>query len=367
MMDLDPMINTSQNENNYSDYDDRPIRPMDQDALNEALARLPILVDEDDLMKSSDPNTSIKARRQPILAYSTRRKNFSGFNVNESVLNVTETPINNKRKLGGCTPMNKLIKQIDARQDLMHLKEENKILEEAKVNLQLEYTSLQKTHETQLEILKQEHQQQIETLTQEHNSQLEQFNAFLVSKEQLLIQTNLELDNLRNNHTLLLLEKETLDKIVAEYQLIKDEMNNKLIEDEIAIKKLREEIENITSIQQQKQSTLKSSLAMGRMPIKEITTDRSRTTNNTSSINTKNEASRSKSNNKTSSARALVCSTPSVNTNLNKPVPSTNKPPLSKSKPKLNAILDDKKKLTSTDKHKSLASTHLKPKIVVVK
>ena len=46
-MDLDPLVNTSQDENTYSDYDDRPIRPMDQDALNEALARLPILIDED--------------------------------------------------------------------------------------------------------------------------------------------------------------------------------------------------------------------------------------------------------------------------------------------------------------------------------
>jgi hypothetical protein len=55
-MDLDPMINISQNENDYSDYDNRPIRPMDQDALNEALARLPILADEDDSMSSSDPN-----------------------------------------------------------------------------------------------------------------------------------------------------------------------------------------------------------------------------------------------------------------------------------------------------------------------
>ncbi|CAF3455612.1 unnamed protein product [Rotaria sp. Silwood1] len=132
-MDLDPMINTSQDENNYSDYDNRPIRPMDQDALNEALARLPILIDEDDSTRNSDSNTSIKLRRQPVLAYSTRRKNFSGVNINQTVLNVTETPTNNKRKLGGCTPTNKFIKQIDARQDLMNLKEENKILEE--VNL----------------------------------------------------------------------------------------------------------------------------------------------------------------------------------------------------------------------------------------
>ena len=56
-MDLDPMINTSQDENDYVDYDNRPIRPMDQDALNEALARLPILVDEDELTNNSDPNT----------------------------------------------------------------------------------------------------------------------------------------------------------------------------------------------------------------------------------------------------------------------------------------------------------------------
>lgn len=52
-MDLDPMINTSQDENDYCNYDNRPIRPMDQDALNEALARLPILEDENE----NDPNT----------------------------------------------------------------------------------------------------------------------------------------------------------------------------------------------------------------------------------------------------------------------------------------------------------------------
>jgi hypothetical protein len=51
------MIKTSQDENDYINYDNRPIRPMDQDALNEALARLPILVDEDDLTNSSDHNT----------------------------------------------------------------------------------------------------------------------------------------------------------------------------------------------------------------------------------------------------------------------------------------------------------------------
>lgn len=55
-MDLDPVINTSDDENTYGDYDNRPIRPMDQDALNEALARLPILIDEEDCMNITDPN-----------------------------------------------------------------------------------------------------------------------------------------------------------------------------------------------------------------------------------------------------------------------------------------------------------------------
>ncbi|CAF4646741.1 unnamed protein product [Rotaria sp. Silwood1] len=337
-MDLDPMINTSQDENNYSDYDNRPIRPMDQDALNEALARLPILIDEDDSTRNSDSNTSIKLRRQPVLAYSTRRKNFSGVNINQTVLNVTETPTNNKRKLGGCTPTNKFIKQIDARQDLMNLKEENKILEES--------------HETELERLKQEHEQEIQTLIQGKNK-------------------NLELDNLRNNHMMLLLEKETLDKIVAEYQLIKEEMNNKLIENETIITKLREEMENMRSIQQQKHLTAKSSLATGRMPIKDISTDRSRTTNNVISKDTNNETNRSKSSKKVSNARGPLCSTPFVTTNLNKSTSSTcssistNKPPSSKVKIKPNVIIDDKKKLTH--KHTNLTSTHVKPKIVTMK
>ncbi|CAF2515002.1 unnamed protein product [Rotaria sp. Silwood2] len=340
-MDLDPMINISQDENTYSDYDNRPIRPMDQDALNEALARLPILIDEDDSTRNSDLNTSIKSRRQPVLAYSTRRKNFSDVTINQTVLNVTESPTNNKRKLGGCTPMNKFIKQIDARQDLMNLKEENKILEEVKANLQLEYVLLKKSHETELERLKQEHQQDIETLIQEHNLQREQFNASLADKEQTLFQTNLELDNLRNNHMMLL--------------------------------KLREEIENMKTIQQQEQLTSKSSLATGRMPIKEISTDRSRATNNTISRNTNNEVNRSKSNKKVSNTRGPLCSASSVTTNLNKSTSSTcsststNKPPLSKLKLKPKVVIDDKKKLTSTDKHTNLASTHSKPKIVTVK
>ncbi|CAF4472142.1 unnamed protein product, partial [Rotaria sp. Silwood2] len=229
------------------------------------------------------------------------------------------------------------------------------------------------SHETELERLKQEHQQDIETLIQEHNLQREQFNASLADKEQTLFQTNLELDNLRNNHMMLLLEKETLDKIVAEYQLIKEEMNNKLIENEIIITKLREEIENMKTIQQQEQLTSKSSLATGRMPIKEISTDRSRATNNTISRNTNNEVNRSKSNKKVSNTRGPLCSASSVTTNLNKSTSSTcsststNKPPLSKLKLKPKVVIDDKKKLTSTDKHTNLASTHSKPKIVTVK
>jgi hypothetical protein len=131
IMDLDPMISSIQEDFAYSDYDDRPIRPMNQEALNETLARLPILIDEDDHNNrtngSSDSNTSIKARltnrRQPILAYSTRRKNLpvpaSGVNNNQSLLHVNTTigtPKSNKRKLGGCTPTvtpsaNKVIKR----------------------------------------------------------------------------------------------------------------------------------------------------------------------------------------------------------------------------------------------------------------
>ena len=60
-MDLDPMMSSSHDEYSYSDYDDRPIRPMNQEALNETLARLPILIDEDDYnirtYGSSDPNS----------------------------------------------------------------------------------------------------------------------------------------------------------------------------------------------------------------------------------------------------------------------------------------------------------------------
>jgi len=73
--------------------------------------------------------SSIKARltnrRQPILAYSTRRKNLPtasssvNNNNNQSLLHVNTTigtPKSNKRKLGGCTPTvtpsaNKVIKR----------------------------------------------------------------------------------------------------------------------------------------------------------------------------------------------------------------------------------------------------------------
>ena len=63
-------------------------------------------------------------RRQPILAYSTRRKNLqtstSSVNSNQSLLHVNitiGTPKSNKRKLGGCTPTvtpsaNKVIKRL---------------------------------------------------------------------------------------------------------------------------------------------------------------------------------------------------------------------------------------------------------------
>ena len=132
------MISSSQEDCVYSDYDDRPIRPMNQEALNETLAKLPILIDEDDYNNrtnaSSDSNTryshsflsfsrsspchlniSIKARltnrRQPNLAYSTRRKNLpttsSTNTTNPYLLHVNTTvatPKSNKRKLGGCTP-----------------------------------------------------------------------------------------------------------------------------------------------------------------------------------------------------------------------------------------------------------------------
>ncbi|CAF4597180.1 unnamed protein product [Rotaria sp. Silwood2] len=59
-MDLDLMINTSQDENDYINYGNRLIRPMDQDILSEAFSRLPIFVDKDELINNSHSNRSIK-------------------------------------------------------------------------------------------------------------------------------------------------------------------------------------------------------------------------------------------------------------------------------------------------------------------
>jgi hypothetical protein len=189
-------------------------------------------------------------------------------------------------------------------------------------------------------------------LIQEHNLQCEQFNASLADKEQLLMQTNLELDNLRNDHTMLLLEKETLDKIVEEYQLVKEEMNHKLTESETIIKNLRDEIENLTKIQQQKQSTSKSVSVNGRIP----STDRSRTPNNIGSIN--------RSNAKVATTREPGCPSSSVPTSLNKPISSTLKP----SKLKSGVFIDDKKKSFSTDKHVNPATSgRLKQKLIPTK
>jgi hypothetical protein len=405
-MDLDPMISNSQEDYSYSDYDNRPIRPMNQEALNETLARLPILIDEDDYNNrtngSSDSNSSIKARltnrRQPILAYSTRRKNLpitsSGVINNQSLLHVNTTmatPKSNKRKLGGCTPTvtpsaNKVIKQVDWRLELAQIKEENKLLEETKANLQLECVLLKNTHETELEHLKQEHQQTIDALFEEHKLQREQFDSTLAEKEQSISQTNLELENLRNDHTLILLEKETLEKIVAEYQLFREEMTVKLTENEITIKNLREEVERLTKIQeqQQKQSTTKSTLANGRMPLKGTATDRPRTAGSTVSTNTKNEPIRSKTNVKVSTTRGTkkdeLMTTPSssVNTSLNKSnsstcsSASTLKPPPPKSKTKTSMIIEQEKKksvssVPSIDKRKSLIATRTRSKVIPTK
>lgn len=402
-MDLDPMISSCQEEYSYSDYDDRPIRPMNQEALNETLARLPILIDDEDYNNrtngSSDSNTSIKARltnrRQPNLAYSTRRKNLqssasTGVNNQQPLLQLntmTTTPKSNKRKLGGFTPTvtpsaSKVIKQIDWRLEIAQLKEENKLLEEAKNNLQLECILLKNTHETDLENLKQDHQQTIDLINQEHKKQCEQFDAIIVEKEQLISQTNLELDNLRNDHSLLLLEKETLDKIVDEYKLYKEEMTNKLTEHELTIKNLREEVEKLTKIQEQqkqtKQSSSKSTLSNGRVPLKENATDRPRTAGSTMPINRKIEPTRTKTTAKITSIRGTkrdeLMSTPvsSINTSLNKSnssscrtTPTTKAPP-PKSKTKLNSIIDEKKKsilsLPSVDKRTSIIATRTRSK-----
>ncbi|CAF1353263.1 unnamed protein product [Rotaria magnacalcarata] len=412
-MDLDPMISSSQEDYSYSDYDNRPIRPMNQEALNETLAKLPILIDEDDYNNrtngSSDSSISIKARltnrRQPILAYSTRRKNnlqsssTSNTNSNQSLLHVNTTigtPKSNKRKLGGCTPTvtpsaNKVIKQLDCRQELIQLKEENKLIAQAKENLQIECALLKNSHETDLENFKQEHQKTIDVLVDEFKLQREQFDASIADKEQSIVQTNLELDNLRNDHTLLLVEKETLEKIVAEYRLFKDEMTNKLNDNEMTIKSLREEIEKLTKIQQQqrqeKKSINKSTLTNGRMPLKGTSTDRPRTAGSilptNTNTNTKTEPNRSKTITKmlvtrgTKQDELTTIPSSSVNMTLNKSnsptgsSTSTKKLPQFKSKIKPNVIIEDKKKSVSSvpliEKRTSLISTRTRSKVVPMK
>ncbi len=51
------MINISQDENDFINYYHRSIRPIDQDALNEAFVQLPIVIDKDELINNSYPNT----------------------------------------------------------------------------------------------------------------------------------------------------------------------------------------------------------------------------------------------------------------------------------------------------------------------
>ncbi|CAF1219044.1 unnamed protein product, partial [Adineta ricciae] len=241
------------------------------------------------------------------------------------------------------------------------------------------------THETELENVKQEHQQAIETLVQEHRLQREQFDATLADKEQSIIKINLELDNLRNDHTLLLLEKETLDQIVAEYRVYKEEMTKKVNDNELMIQNLREEVEKLMKIQeqqkQQKQSTTKSSAGNGRALLKGTSTDRPRTTGSTVPNNTKTEPVRSKANTKGPTTRGTkkdeLITTPSLisnNTNLNKSNSSSCssasiiKPQLTKTKIKPNITVDDKKKsvpsMVSFDKRISLISTRTRSKNV---
>lgn len=68
----------------------------------------------DRFLLSFNWNSSFRTRRQPNLAYSTRRKDLSGISMNQSLLNTTSTPSTNKRKLAVSTPMNKLIKRLFA-------------------------------------------------------------------------------------------------------------------------------------------------------------------------------------------------------------------------------------------------------------
>jgi hypothetical protein len=112
-MDLDPMIASLQEDYFYSGYDNRSIRSMNQEALNETLAGLPILIDEEYYNNrtndSSDPNTKYRNLyiffslfsimlfycKSSIKKLSTRGKNLptstSAINNNQSLLHVSTT------------------------------------------------------------------------------------------------------------------------------------------------------------------------------------------------------------------------------------------------------------------------------------
>jgi hypothetical protein len=68
-MDLDPTRVSVQEDLSYSDYDNRPIRPMNQEALNETLARLPILIDEEDY--NNRTNASIESNTRYLCTRSS--------------------------------------------------------------------------------------------------------------------------------------------------------------------------------------------------------------------------------------------------------------------------------------------------------
>ena len=114
------------NENECPNDDNRPIRPMDQNALNEALNQLPILIDEFDPTGSTS-----KIRRQPHLAYSTRRKTpltiKSNFNV--------QTPSNFKGKIfNEKTPIAVSTKKNKFQREIEQLKDEKFLLEQVRLN-----------------------------------------------------------------------------------------------------------------------------------------------------------------------------------------------------------------------------------------
>lgn len=406
------MISSSQDEYSYSDYDNRPIRPMNQEALNETLSRLPILIDEDEYNRtngSNDSSGSIKTRlinrRQPILAYSTRRKPplaISSMNTttNHSLLHVNTTigtPKSNKRKLGGFTPTvtpsaNKVIKQIDCRQELLQLKEENRFLEEAKSNLQLECALLKSSHETAMENLEEEHQKQIDDLNKNHRLQCEQFKDNLDQKEQLILKTNVELENLRNDHKSLIAENEKLNNAINDYRTKEEELTSKLNESDLLVKQLRDEIEALKKVQQQqqtksKQSTSKSGLSVGKTSSsKSNATERTKVDVSSSNPSNKIETTtRSKPATKVSTSRVnkkdefIPTPASSINVSLNKSnsslysTVSTLKQGPSKSKTKVTLAIEEKKRSIApvapvvTDKRTSLISTRTRSKAIPVK